>query len=119
MSHKDRTPRRFSHGDVDPGEPVAMWFLLTAVAGQGEAMVASAQQFCVEVGNARVVDPGPSGNAPDVRYVYIVVDGGGLAGAVQGGPEATAAVVTARALVGRLFMFSPALVADPAGKQSA
>jgi hypothetical protein len=97
-----------------------MWFLLTALAGEGEALLEYARAFCAEVGNARVVDPGEEhGSRSGARYVYIVVDGGDIANAVRGGPAAIAAVITARALASRLFMFSPALVPDPAGQQSA
>lgn len=114
-----RVPRRLSRGPVDPATPVAMWFLLTALAGEGDALVEHARAFTAGYANARVVDPGSVGNDPELRVVYIVVDGGDIAGAVQDGPEARAAVVTAKALVDRLFMFSPALVAEPGGQQSA
>jgi hypothetical protein len=86
MAAKGRTPRRLSRGEVDPGAPVALWFLLTALAGQGDAMLAHAQAFCAEAGNARVVDPGVhAGNRGGVRCVYVVVAGGALGDAVRGG----------------------------------
>jgi hypothetical protein len=95
-----------------------MWFELTALAGEGEALVEHGQAFVAEHGNARLVDQGPD-NECDVRRVYVVVDGGDIAGAVRGGPAATAAVATAKTLVDRLFMFYPALVAEPGGQRSA
>jgi hypothetical protein len=118
MSHKGRVPRRLSHAEVDPAAPVAMWFLLTALAGQGAELRAHARVFCAEVGNARMVDA-VAGNESGLVCVYVVVDGGDVAGAVQGDARAVAGVVTARLLVSRLFMFSPVLVPEPAGQQSA
>lgn len=120
MAGKRTIPRRRSHETVDRSEPVAMWFLLTGLAAQHDALARHAQAFCAEVGNARVVDPGPEpGNPSSAPHVYVVVDGGDLANAVRGGPAAVAAVITARALASRLFMFSPALVPEPAGQRSA
>lgn len=120
MAGRRATPRRRSHEDVDGSEPVSMWFLLTGLASDRDALLTHARAFCAEFGNARVVDPGAQpGNHSSAPHVYVVVDGGDLANAVRGGPAAVAAVITARALASRLFMFSPALVPDPAGQQSA
>jgi|SRR5579884_303174 len=112
--------RRRSHHHVDPRAPAEMWFLLTGLASGRESLLRHAEAFCDDVGNARVVEVGPEpGNHSPVPHVYVVVDGGDLANAVRGGPAAVAAVITARALASRLFMFSPALVPDPAGQRSA
>jgi hypothetical protein len=103
-----------SRGTVDPATPVALWFVLTAPrAGQDRELRDHARLFCADADNARVVDIDPSGDDVDVSSVHVVVDGGDLAGAVRGGPAATAAVVTARTLVDRLFMFTPVLVPAP------
>lgn len=120
MAPRTPAPRRRSQAELDPRAPATMWFLLTGLASHRDALVAHALAFCAEAGNARLVDPGPEpGNHSSVPHVYVVVDGGDLANAVRGGPAAVAAVITARALASRLFMFSPALVPDPAGQRSA
>ena len=114
---RERELRRIPRGGFDASTSVAVWLLLSAPIAQRGELIATAEAFCLSRPNARLsrVEGTSGGRA----FVYIVVDGGDVAGVVAGDDRAVAGLATVRAAVSRLCMFEPVLVPEPAGEQTA
>jgi hypothetical protein len=114
---RERELRRVRRGDFDATTPVSVWLLLSAPVVQRAELFATVEAFCASRPNARLVRA--EGTSGGRAFVYIVVDGGDVAGVVAGDDRAVAGLATVRAVVSRLFMFEPVLVPEPAGEQTA
>jgi len=109
--------RRIPRAGFEAKTAVSVWLLLSAPVSQRGELFATVEAFCASRPNARLV--GVEGTGGARAFVYVVVDGGDVAGVVAGDDRAVAGLATVRAVVSRLFMFEPVLVPEPAGEQTA